>query len=263
MTQRINKQIGAFPAIEAESHFVQIRGEMLRANFVPASDDSPLEKRECGLDCVSRDTRAIFISRIFLGTVIHGFMFEVTNRCFVSLPFVGHNHFHILADILADVFGKSSCTGICSMKESQITTTLPDADDGFLSFHRSLDATSTLATADIGFVHFDSTVKHRLIYFFHSRTNAMTEIPRGFVGAFVFSPDRPLELHRAHAFLGFADQQHGNEPDRQRKMRIVEDRTASGGELVFATNTLVTGIFLKPRYALVFAAGADQSLRPS
>ena len=46
MTQGVEKQIGAFPAVEAESHFVEVGLQMLCANFMPRSDDAALEQRE-------------------------------------------------------------------------------------------------------------------------------------------------------------------------------------------------------------------------
>src|SRR3954467_2413701 len=42
MTQSIQKQVGTFPAVEAESHLIQVGGEMLWANSVPCTDDATL-----------------------------------------------------------------------------------------------------------------------------------------------------------------------------------------------------------------------------
>ena len=53
--QRVNEQIGILPAIEAECHLVQVKGEMLRADLVPRSNDAALQEREGGLDGVGRD----------------------------------------------------------------------------------------------------------------------------------------------------------------------------------------------------------------
>ena len=68
---------------------------------------------------------------------------------------------------------------------------------------------------NVGFVHFDSTIQHGLLYFFHGRTNTAAEITWCFVRAFVISPECALVFHRAHAFRDFTEQKDSNKPDRQ------------------------------------------------
>ena len=46
MTQRINEQIGAFPAIESERHLVQVGGKMFGADLVPRSHDAAFESEK-------------------------------------------------------------------------------------------------------------------------------------------------------------------------------------------------------------------------
>ncbi len=50
MTQCINKQIGALPAIESKLHLFEVGREMLCAEPVPCSHDAALEKREGGFN---------------------------------------------------------------------------------------------------------------------------------------------------------------------------------------------------------------------
>src|SRR6266478_10225682 len=126
MTQGIQKQVRALPAIEAESHLVKVGREMLGTDLVPRSDDATFQERECRFNCISRDTSAVLIPRIFFGTVVHGFMLQLANGSFVATPFVIDNHFHILTNILSDVFGKRSCAGIGGMEKPQIAVALAD-----------------------------------------------------------------------------------------------------------------------------------------
>ena len=48
MAQGVNEKISVLPAIEAELHFVQVCGKMLRADLVPRSNDAAFQQRECG-----------------------------------------------------------------------------------------------------------------------------------------------------------------------------------------------------------------------
>ena len=50
----------------------------------------------------------------------------------------------------------------------------------------------------------------------------------------VIHPQMPLDLFRRDALLGFADQRQSHKPFGEGQVRIVEDRTASGAELLSA-----------------------------
>jgi len=265
MTQRVDKQIGSFPAIEPKRHFVKVGREMLGADLVPRSDDASLQEREGRFDSVSRDARAVLVSGIFLGGVIDGFMIQVANCTRVGREFVGNDYFHVSADVFFDVFRQCTFLGIVSVEEPQIAATLPNTDDNFFGvpFAAPAGTVAPLLAADVGFVHFDSTVKHGLIDLFHGCADTVAEIPSGLVRPFIFSPDRALELHRAHSLLSFAEQENRDKPDRQREMGVVEDRTASGCELVFAANTFIAGIFLEPGDSRVFAAWTHHAFGPA
>jgi len=47
MAKSIDKKIGTFPPIKPERHLVQVGGQVLRGNLVPASDDATLQERKC------------------------------------------------------------------------------------------------------------------------------------------------------------------------------------------------------------------------
>lgn len=56
MAQVVDEQIGVRTTVESERHFVQVGLQVLRADFVPRSDDSALEKREsCIITPISLD----------------------------------------------------------------------------------------------------------------------------------------------------------------------------------------------------------------
>ena len=116
------------------------------------------------------------------------------------------------------------------MEEAHIATTLPNSDNNFFSFLCSTSADSTLDAAHIGFVHFDCTVKHWPICSGHGSTDAVTQVPRGFVA----SPDNPLNLICRHSLAGLAQQVRSYEPLFEREMRVIENRASGDAKLVLA-----------------------------
>lgn len=234
MPQRIQKQVRTFPAIEAERHLVQIGQKMLGADLVPASHDAALQKRECRFDGVRCDARTMLVSRVFPCQMVNDFVFGGPRCVFVCWQAVGNNHFHIGAHVLFDVFSQRAAFGILSVEESQITVTLTKADDDLLRFAGGFRSESLQFSADIGFVHLDSTVKHRLIHFFHGGTDAMAKVPSRLIGTLVLTPDRALELQGAHALLGFAEQKRREKPLLERQVGVIKNCASGNGELVIA-----------------------------
>jgi hypothetical protein len=149
------------------------------------------------------------------------------------------------------------------MEETNITAALPDADHHFFVISSTLEFFSAMLPSNVGFVHFDSTVQHWGVYFFHSGTDAVTEVPCGLVGAFVLAPDRALELTGTHSFFGFAEKQDGHKPKRQGQVGIVEDRASSYGELVAALATGKLFARINPPDVAVFAARAFNAFGPT
>ena len=84
----------------------------------------------------------------------------------------------------------------------------------------------------------------------------MAEIPSGFVGAVVKSPDSTLQLVSTHTLLGFAEQEHGNKPNGQGQVSVMENCVAGHRELILTSDTFIACILFKPRNAGVFTARA-------
>src|SRR5437762_1777496 len=263
MAQCIQEQIGVLPAIEAERHFVQIGRKMFCADFMPGSDDAALQKAESVLDCVGMNIRSE--AYIFLLCVIHRLMpiAQFTQSLWVGCQFIGHDHIHILRDIFLDITSQSSALCILGVEESQLTIALPNADH-YLFVGRCFPAPwVSLLSTHVGFIHLDSTIQHGSLGFFHSSTNAMAEIPCSLIRAFMQTPNSSFQLVSAHTFLSFAEQQYSHEPDRQRQMRIMEDRIASDGELILTANAFVSGVLLQPGDSPIFASRTGDALWPT
>lgn len=228
-------------AIESECHFVQVGGEMLRTDFVPASHDAALQERESGLDGVGVNIRST--SDVFFMPVIYGFvpLAEFPESARVGWQFARNDYIHVLGDILLDVLRKRARLGIFGVEESQIAVALTDANDCFFVGAMQpapVFASATQFAADVGFVHLNRAVEHRA-NFLHGRTDAMAEIPR----CFVAHAEGALNLARGHSFLRFAEQERGEKPLVERQVRVIENRSSGDGELVIAFLAVVERLF--------------------
>src|SRR6185437_6642575 len=108
---------------------------------------------------------------------------------------------------------------------------LSEANHDFFIVVRPVpSSTFAFSASNVGFVHLDSTVQHGTLSFFHGSTNAMAEIPSGFVA----NSESSFDLISRHALPRFAQQQRSKEPFGKGQVRIVEDSGSSDGELVIA-----------------------------
>src|ERR1039458_9614486 len=242
MPQRVDENISTAPAVESESHFLKVGWKMFCRDFMPRSNNAPLEQAKRGFDAVrghvtvNVDLRAM-VDRLVL-------LYRVTSLrqgCGIGFPFVGHNHVYVFADILFDVLCQRSRLHILSLEEAEFPAALLDADNWNLFALTVRDAPCAvripLTTTDPSFVHFERPIHHVLFCRRHRRSDPVTQIPCRLIGASVFAPERPFELHGAHTFLSLADQQYGEKPDRHRQVRIVKDRAACHRKLVLASDT--------------------------
>jgi hypothetical protein len=149
------------------------------------------------------------------------------------------------------------------MEESEIAIALPDSNDNLFRSDSGLLPPALFLSANVGFIHLDSTVKHRALCLFHGSPNPVAEIPRCFVRTFIQSPDCALELHGAHAFLGFDQQEHSGKPCGQGQVGIVEHCASENGEVIFALGTIELPVSLYPRDTFAVATRAFDAVRPS
>src|SRR5437899_2490387 len=263
MTQSVQEQVGIISAIEPEGHLVQVGCKMLCADAVPRSDNPALQEREGVLDCIGMN----FALNINLGFVLDSLMLSLRYSCFgdcvgVNRMLIGNQNVHVLTDIFANVLRNRTLLNIGCVEETKIAITLPDADDDLLcvvSESRFALAAVQFA-ADIGFIHFDSTVEHGLICFFHCCTDAMAKIPSSLIA----HANGTLDLVSGDSLACFAEQQRDHEPFCERQMGVMEDGASRDGELVItfgAIEQLLTGD--QPNNFLRAATRAFGSVRPA
>jgi hypothetical protein len=254
MTQRIDKQIRALPAIKTEAHFFQIGWKMLGANPVPRTHDAALEKRESGFDGI----RVNVAHDVHARTVVNSFVIRslgFPHSRDVRYVVIGENDFHVFGDILADVLSERSAFRVSGMKEAEIAVALTDADHYFFVVILADLTFATIHAPNVGNVHLDFAIQHRFIGLRHSVTDTMAEVPCRFVA----HSDRALNLAGRHAFLCFAEQVRCEKPLGEREMGIVEHRAGSDRKLVvtiLAVEELLVGVQFNHRAFAAQAVGA-------
>jgi hypothetical protein len=148
------------------------------------------------------------------------------------------------------------------MEETEIATALTDADYDFFVCRAASTADTALFSADIGFVHFNRSVQHRFVSGGHSLADTVTEIPCGLIRALVLSKEYALNLIRAHALAGLANQVGSDKPLEQRQMGIMEDRSGGDTELIIAI-LAVQKFFSQARKLRSLAPWAFGTIRPA
>ena len=224
----VAEQVRVSPIVEPESHFVEVSREMLRRDFVPRSHDAPLEQAKGGFDAVRRNVSV----NVDAGLVLDRLVLVAGVASFVESPrirteFISHNHVHIAADILLDVFCERARFAVVSVEETKFSAALLDAEDNLFADAAS---TSPIATTNVGFVHFDHASKRLRANFLHCGPDAVAEIPRGLIA----SADHALDLVRGDALAGLTHEVSGSEPCGQGEFSILEDRTREDGKLIAA-----------------------------
>lgn len=258
MTQSIEEQIGALPAIEAKAHLFEISREMLEADSMPCSHDAALEKREGGFNgvCVNIPvhvaTLAVNDGFVILDSgLLHG------ER--VSPEIISENHFHIFADVLSDVFCERAGFRILRVEKAEFTVTLSNTEHSGFIGHAIDDALTAIHAADVGRIHFDLAVHHGLIGLRHCVTDAMAEIPCGLVA----HSNSPMDLMGTHALLRFAEQVCSQKPFRKWQVGIVEHGAGGNGELIVAILTVEELFFRFEFYHGSVAAQAARAFGPA
>lgn len=200
---------------------------MLRRNLMPTAHDAALEKRESGLDGigvnVSVDVAPLAVIDDF---VILDARFPHGNG--VSRGIIGEHDFYVFADVLADEFRQCARLRIFGVEEAEIAVALTDAHHHILVVPTSGLPSIAIFAANVSYIHFDLPIQHRLVGLGHRVTDAVTEVPCGFVT----HSDCALNLASRHALLCLTEQMGREKPFRQGQVRIIEHGAGRDGELI-------------------------------
>jgi hypothetical protein len=226
--QGIEEQIRIFPAIKPEAHFLKIGLQMLRAEFMPTAAQTALEQGEGVFNgvCVNVSAHILFFrvpDELVLVLKTHPLRHSL-----VGIQFIGEENIHIFSHIFLEKLFENAPGDFLGVKQPKFTIALPNSDDWTLSGAAPAMLKSVSLSADIGFVHLDLPVEHRLVALGHGRTDAMAQVPSGFVA----HSERPLNLTCGYALLCFTEQERRSKPLFKGQVRVIENRSGCNGELV-------------------------------
>ncbi len=227
--QCVEEQIRILSAIEAEFHLLQVGRKMLGTHPVPRSHDAALQKRERVLDCVGVNVTFYVDLQFVTNRLVPSIFAEFGGCSAIDVEIVGEKNLYVLTDIFLNEFSQRPAFNIISVKKTQVAAALTNADHDFF-VTRSASALSLRDTADIRFVHLDFAREHRPIGLHHCVTDAMAEIPRGFIA----DSDGSLNLAGRNSFLRFAEQERSEKPRFKGQVRIIEHGASGYSELVIA-----------------------------
>ena len=209
---------------------MQIGLEMLRADVMPSAHDAALEKGERGFDGVGVNV-PVHIAALAVNDGLVILDSGLPHGDSVGIEIVSEHHFHIFADVLADVLGERARLRILGVKETESAIALADADHYFLVVHAGADALSAIHSADIGSVHFNFAVEHWFVGQRHRMADTMAEVPSCFVTA---DPKSALNLAGGHALPCFTEQERCGEPFHEWQVRIIEHGSGCNRKLIVA-----------------------------
>jgi len=232
---------------------------MLRAKTMPRAHNTALEQAERGFDGVGVNIALHVDSQAVPDSLVPSVFAEMPSGAAIGFIVIGKEHVNVIADILADVLFKRSRAHVLSMKESQITATLTDADDDFLVVVFRCVSLTRILSANVGFIHFDFSTQFRPVRFDHRGPDAMAEIPRGFVA----DSKHALNLIRRDSLARFAHDERDVEPDSERQMGIVKHCSGSYRKLVAAIVAVKCSALVYARDFLRATLGADDAARPA
>ena len=141
VAQRIDEQIRAAPAVEPERHFLKVGGKMLCRDLMPRAQDSALQERERRFNAirshVAIDVDSVLVADRFVGRFA---VAGLRQRVGVDAEFIGHNDFHICANVVLDVLRQGAALHVFRLEEPEFATALLNAKNRNLCLFSGVDS---------------------------------------------------------------------------------------------------------------------------
>jgi hypothetical protein len=219
-----------FSAVMAMVKLCEIQRQMLFADMMKCPNNAALEQREKSFDSVGGDEPVLFAPDIFLRTVLDDVVIELRFKSAIGKIVVGVHvgaNRHVVFDDLLEILSRHMAHDLAA----NLAASFKQGNNGnFVVFASTTDA--LLFAANVGFVHFDRPRK----FFakrgvFQSKPNPMRHEKCGAIAA---KFQVALQLKRANALFGAANQIPSNEPFAERNFAGLENCSDGDGELLFA-----------------------------
>src|SRR6266487_446914 len=166
---------------------------MLNTHLMIRADDRPLQEAPNAFDAVSVNVS----NNPFLSRVINPLVFCV--RIFnspISGHFIGVDRFRVRSGVVVNKLVQRSLVSVRNNLEANLALSLDCSDCDSLVTLVAASHPANLS-ANVGFIYFYNSAQKFAVNLAHGCSDAMTEIPRGFVS----NSKRALDLQRRHAFL--------------------------------------------------------------
>jgi hypothetical protein len=232
---RRSENVRVLAIVIAELELCNIEWKVLTADLVERADHTAFEDRPEALNRVGVD-RA---DHILTGSVIDNRVLrEALVETLVADPLIGDEKADLLRDAFANKAGESVGPNIGEHAGHHIPLAADGASDG--GFARASAAGSVTAaalvdvpvlgkTSDESFIDFDNASELLEIATSQCRTDTVTHIPSGVVGA---EAHHPLNLQRANALLAGQHHMDDAKPVAERLIRVLEDGPGDMGEAI-------------------------------
>lgn len=202
---------------------------MLLADLVIGADDRALEQAPNVLDGIGMGDAAHPLLLLMVDLLV---LRVVIANAIIGRPLICADRLGFVVGEFPDEGMQGLAVGSRNLAHANVTAALDNArDDGFIGEVRPFpSAASDVLATDIGFVHFDRPTQLLGIGLGHGRTDAVAQIPRGFVRY----ADHALHLIRGNPLLRLDNQVDRHKPFLQGQVTIVENGARRDRELVAA-----------------------------
>jgi hypothetical protein len=263
--------VGMLPVVMPEGEFVEVEREVVFRDVMERAHDAPLNERPEAINVRGMDFPAHVLASAMADKLVGP---SILNPLIPPMLVCG-NQINALRDRLMDEPIQCEHIGTLDHLRHDVALTGDGAEDSnlsgaaasALSFGDALADSAPMPVlgfpADVGFINLDHAGQLLEFLILHGRSDTVTHIPGRPVGT---RADGTLNLQGAHPLLTLAHEVDYLEPDVERVVGVLEDRSHQRREAVALLATLLalprpgTGELMNLR---VLTARACDAIRPA
>lgn len=262
------EDIRILSVVVPERKLRKIKRQIILTHLVVGSDDATLQERPEGVNV----RRVNITSNIFMGTMVHGFMWIVRREILVAVRFIGSHKSYVATDCLSHEAVKRFF--ICTL--DHLTNDIPFAGDraddrnlisGSAPFKFLVPMAVLIFPADVGFINLYLSHELRKTRIPHRGADSVAHIPSGPV---ISTSNLPVNLKGADSLFALRHQVNDLEPSLKRIIRVLKNRLSNDRETIAVSSAAILiftnpmeGASLKLIYFLAIASWAAGPVRPA